>query len=64
MSGVKCPQTYFINPALFSYLSRPSFIHRPKQIWTNKWDNCFAAAGARYQIEPLLLKAISAGNLH
>ncbi len=30
MSGGKVPpQTYFINPALFSYLSRPSFIHRP-----------------------------------
>ena len=45
------------------YLSRPdaSYI-APKQIWTNKWDNCFAAAGARYQIEPLLLKAISAGE--
>ncbi len=62
MSGVSAPQTYFINPALFSYLSRPSFIHRPQTNLTNKWDNCFAAAGARYQIEPLLLKAISAGE--
>lgn len=30
--------------------------------WTNKWDICFAVAGARYQIEPLLLKAISVGE--
>lgn len=62
MSGVQYPQTYFINPA-FSLIppARASYV-APKQIWTNKWDNCFAAAGARYQIEPLLLKAISAGE--
>ncbi len=48
---------------LFSLMppARASYV-APKQIWTNKWDNCFAAAGARYQIEPLLLKAISAGE--
>ncbi len=26
MSGVQYPQTYFINPAFFSYSTRPSFI--------------------------------------
>lgn len=63
MSGGKVPLRLISLILLCSliYPARASYI-APKQIWTNKWDNCFAAAGARYQIEPLLLKAISAGE--
>ncbi|EAA9297850.1 lytic transglycosylase [Salmonella enterica] len=30
--------------------------------WTSEWNSCFAAAGARYQIEPVLLKSIAAAE--
>ncbi|RCY27813.1 hypothetical protein DTL75_25850, partial [Escherichia coli] len=63
MSGGTVPLRLISLILLFSLIppARASYV-APKQIWTNKWDNCFAAAGARYQIEPLLLKAISAGE--
>nr|AUH18361.1 hypothetical protein PCOV25_00090 [Escherichia coli]AVR63132.1 hypothetical protein p528-3_00068 [Escherichia coli] len=59
MSGGTVPLRLISLILLFSLIppARASYV-APKQIWTNKWDNCFAAAGARYQIEPLLLKAI------
>lgn len=61
MSGGTVPLRLISLILLFSLIppARASYV-APKQIWTNKWDNCFAAAGARYQIEPLLLKP---GNL-
>lgn len=62
MSGVKALR--LISSILFITLLSPRGLHTlllHKSGLTN-WDNCFAAAGARYQIEPLLLKAISAGE--
>ncbi|EFU32949.1 hypothetical protein HMPREF9350_05195 [Escherichia coli MS 85-1] len=52
MSGGTVPLRLISLILLFSLIppARASYV-APKQIWTNKWDNCFAAAGARYQIE-------------
>lgn len=49
MSGGTVPLRLISLILLFSLIppARASYV-APKQIWTNKWDNCFAAAGARY----------------
>ncbi|EFW9653682.1 lytic transglycosylase, partial [Shigella sonnei] len=47
MSGGTVPLRLISLILLFSLIppARASYV-APKQIWTNKWDNCFAAAGA------------------
>lgn len=45
---------------LFPFYSQPTFAMSPLPPTT--FDACFSAAGARYQIEPLLLKAIAKGE--
>ena len=49
MSGGTVPLRLILLILLFSLIppARASYV-APKQIWTNKWDNCFAAAGKTF----------------